>query len=188
MSVKVRIPSPLRSYTNGVDVVEVPGNNVGEVLNGLKDKASGIETRLFKGPNQLNRFVNVYVNDEDIRFLKNLETPVKAGDEVSIVPAIAGGTTTTANKVIVRLPSMMRQYCEGLSIVELEPGTVDEILSRLSEKCPSLGSRLLLAPGRLNRNLNLFINDEEFRYLGGFSAVVKPGDEISVVSGVAGGT
>jgi sulfur-carrier protein len=91
MSVKVRIPSPLRNYTQGADVVEVAGNSVGEVLNGLKEKAGGIESRLFKGPNQLNRFVNIYVNDEDIRFLKNLDTPVKAGDEVSIVPAIAGG-------------------------------------------------------------------------------------------------
>lgn len=91
MSVKVRIPSPLRNYTQDADVVEAQGASVGEVLNNLKSQASGIETRLFKGPNQLNRFVNVYLNDEDIRFLKNLETPVKAGDEISIVPAIAGG-------------------------------------------------------------------------------------------------
>ena len=91
MSVKVRIPSPLRTYTSGVDVIEAAGANVGEVLNGLKEKAAGIETRLFKGPNQLNRFVNIYVNDEDIRFMQNLDTPVKEGDEISIVPAIAGG-------------------------------------------------------------------------------------------------
>ena len=91
MSVKVRIPSPLRSYTNGADIVEAEGANIGEALNSLKAKASGIETRLFKGPDQLNRFVNVYLNDEDIRFLKNLETPIKDGDEISIVPAIAGG-------------------------------------------------------------------------------------------------
>ena len=91
MPVKVRIPSPLRSYTNGADILETTGASVGEVLTSLKEKASGIETRLFKGPNQLNRFVNVYLNEEDIRFLKNLETPVKAGDEISIVPAIAGG-------------------------------------------------------------------------------------------------
>jgi sulfur-carrier protein len=91
MSIKVRIPSPLRNFTQGADVVEIDGANVGEVLNGLKAKASGIETRLFKAPNQLNRFVNVYLNDEDVRFLKNLETPVKEGDEISIVPAIAGG-------------------------------------------------------------------------------------------------
>ncbi len=91
MPVKVRIPSPLRTYTNGVDILETEGASVGEVLNALKTQASGIETRLFKGPNQLNRFVNIYLNDEDIRFLKNLDTPVKPGDEISIVPAIAGG-------------------------------------------------------------------------------------------------
>jgi molybdopterin synthase sulfur carrier subunit len=91
MSVKVRIPSPLRSYTNGADVVEAQGASIAEVLNSVKAIAPGIETRLFKGPAQLNRFVNVYLNDEDIRFLKNLETPVKEGDEISIVPAIAGG-------------------------------------------------------------------------------------------------
>lgn len=91
MSVKVRIPSPLRNYTNGADVVETAGASVGQVLDSLKTKAAGIETRLFKAEGQLNRFVNIYVNDEDIRFLKNLETPVKEGDEISIVPAIAGG-------------------------------------------------------------------------------------------------
>ena len=91
MAIKIRIPSPLRSFTNGADVVETSGASVGEVLNDLKGKAAGIETRLFKGPTQLNRFVNVYLNDEDIRHLKNLETPVKDGDELSIVPAIAGG-------------------------------------------------------------------------------------------------
>ena len=91
MAVKVRIPSPLRSYTNGADIVEADGTSVGEVLTALKSKAAGIETRLFKGEKQLNRFVNVYLNDEDIRFLKNLDTPVKEGDEISIVPAIAGG-------------------------------------------------------------------------------------------------
>lgn len=91
MPIKVRIPSPLRSYTNGADVIETTGSSINEVLNNLKQKANGIETRLFKAPNQLNRFVNVYLNDEDIRFLKNLDTPVKEGDEISIVPAIAGG-------------------------------------------------------------------------------------------------
>ena len=91
MAIRVRIRSPLRNFTAGKDTVETQGANVGEVLNNVKSSAPGIETRLFKAPNQLNRFVNVYLNDEDIRYLKNLETPVKEGDEISIVPAIAGG-------------------------------------------------------------------------------------------------
>jgi molybdopterin synthase sulfur carrier subunit len=91
MPVKIRIPSPLRNFTNGLDIIEVSAGNVANVLDQLKEKAKGIETRLFKGPNQLNRYVNIYKNEEDIRFLQNLETPVADGDEVSIVPAIAGG-------------------------------------------------------------------------------------------------
>jgi molybdopterin synthase sulfur carrier subunit len=91
MNVKVRIPSPMRSYTNGADVLEVNASTVGEAMQTLVKSASGIESRLFKSPGQLNRFINVFVNQEDIRFLQNLETPLKPGDEVSIVPAIAGG-------------------------------------------------------------------------------------------------
>jgi sulfur-carrier protein len=91
MAVKVRIPTPLRTLTGGVDVAEVGGANVGEVLKGLVARYEGMDKRLFKQPGELNRFVNIYVNDEDIRFLDNLNTAVKEGDEVSIVPAIAGG-------------------------------------------------------------------------------------------------
>ncbi|MGF1634582.1 MAG: ubiquitin-like small modifier protein 1 [Phycisphaerae bacterium] len=91
MPVKVRIPAPLRSFTNGADVVPVEGSTVAGVLDNLQQQAPGIEQRLFKEPGRLNRYVNVYLNDEDIRFLDNLETPVADNDEVSIVPAIAGG-------------------------------------------------------------------------------------------------
>jgi sulfur-carrier protein len=91
MAVKVRIPTPLRSLTGGVDIVEVQGGNIGEALNLLSNQFTGMDKRLFKAPGELNRFVNIYVNDEDIRFLDNLTTPIKDGDDVSIVPAIAGG-------------------------------------------------------------------------------------------------
>jgi molybdopterin synthase sulfur carrier subunit len=92
MPVKIRIPSPLRQYTNGADTIDTLSvTTVGQALESLKSKAAGIESRLFKSPGQLNRFVNVYLNDEDVRFLSNLDTPVKEGDEISIVPAIAGG-------------------------------------------------------------------------------------------------
>jgi len=91
MAVKVRIPTPLRQITNGVDLVELQSGTVATLLSELSTKFNGIDKRLFKQPGELNRFVNIYVNDEDIRFLDNLSTPVKDGDDVSIVPAIAGG-------------------------------------------------------------------------------------------------
>jgi sulfur-carrier protein len=91
MAVKVRIPTPLRTMSGGLDVAEICGLTVGEVLNTLVGKYEGMDKRLFKQPGELNRFVNIYLNDEDIRFLDNLNTPVKDGDEISIVPAIAGG-------------------------------------------------------------------------------------------------
>ena len=91
MSVKVRIPSPLRRYTQGNGVVEADGQSVGEVLGNLMANSDGFATRLFKGPNTLNQFLNVYVNEEDIRYLRNLETPVNPGDEISIVTAVSGG-------------------------------------------------------------------------------------------------
>ncbi len=91
MPIKIRIPSALRAHTNGVDIIEAEGTDVGQVLGTLKEKAAGLESRLFKTPGQLNRNINIFVNDEDIRFLQNLQTPLKAGDEMSIVTAIAGG-------------------------------------------------------------------------------------------------
>jgi molybdopterin converting factor small subunit len=86
----VRIPTPLRPHTGGHDRVEAPGATVGEVLAALGTSYSALRDRLFEG-DELRRFVNVYVNDEDIRYLDDLATPVTEKDEVSIIPAVAGG-------------------------------------------------------------------------------------------------
>ena len=91
MSVKVRIPTPLRKLTNDQELVEVGGGTVGSAIRELQEKFPGIQERLVDEAGNVRRFVNVYVNEEDIRFLQNSETPLKAGDEVSIIPAIAGG-------------------------------------------------------------------------------------------------
>jgi molybdopterin synthase sulfur carrier subunit len=90
MAIKVLIPTPLRQYTGGKDTVESNGSTVNEVIQGLGQQYAGITERLMDG-GKVRRFVNVYVNDEDIRYLNNLDTPVKDGDEVSIIPAVAGG-------------------------------------------------------------------------------------------------
>ena len=90
MSVTVSIPTPLRSFTGGRDAVDVSGATVGEVLDGLYERFDGLRERIAED-GDLRRFVNVYVQGEDIRFLDGLETAVDDGDEVTILPAVAGG-------------------------------------------------------------------------------------------------
>lgn len=90
MPVQVRIPTMLRANTDGAASVTAEGASVGEVLGDLVRRFPGLEAQLMDGT-QLHRFVNVYVNDEDIRYLDALDTKVAQGDVVSIVPAVAGG-------------------------------------------------------------------------------------------------
>ena len=91
MSVKVRIPTPLQKLTQDKEEVSASGTTVAAVIADLEKSFPGIRERLCDENGKLRRFVNVYVNEEDIRFLKGEETPLKDGDELSIIPAIAGG-------------------------------------------------------------------------------------------------
>ena len=91
MGVSVRIPTPLRSLTSGQAEVAAEGTTVQEVIENLETSFQGIRERICDEEGNLRRFVNLYLNDEDIRFMENLETKVKEGDGLSIVPAIAGG-------------------------------------------------------------------------------------------------
>ncbi len=91
MSVKVRIPTPLRKITNGSDEVSADGGTITTVIDDLDKNYPGLKERICDEDGKLRRFVNLYVNDEDIRFMSNMETVLKDGDEISIVPAIAGG-------------------------------------------------------------------------------------------------
>lgn len=91
MSAKVRIPTPLRKLTADNAEVTVEGGNVGEVLQSLEAAHPGIRDRLFDEDAKLRRFVNVYVGEEDIRFLQGLDTDVPDGSVISIIPAVAGG-------------------------------------------------------------------------------------------------
>jgi Molybdopterin converting factor, small subunit len=90
MAVKVRIPTPLQKLTEGKEEVEAASGTIIEIVNGLDKKYAGIAERI-SDAGKIRRFVNIYVNEEDIRFLKGEQTPVQDGDIVSIVPAIAGG-------------------------------------------------------------------------------------------------
>ena len=90
MTVKVQIPTPMRQHTDGQPTVEAAGATLRGVLDNLGQKYPGITQRIFEN-GRVRRFINIYVNDEDVRYLDYLDTPVKDGDEVSIIPAVAGG-------------------------------------------------------------------------------------------------
>jgi sulfur-carrier protein len=94
MAIEVRIPTILRSYTDGAKSVEGSGSTLGELLADLEARHGGLRDRLVD-ESGLRRFVNVYLNDEDVRFLGGLETPVADGDTVTVLPAVAGGATAT---------------------------------------------------------------------------------------------
>jgi molybdopterin synthase sulfur carrier subunit len=91
MAVKVRIPTPLRGLTNDKDLVPGEDGTLSACIEGLETEFPGIKERICDETGEIRRFVNVYVNGEDVRFLDGLATPLKENDEVSIVPAVAGG-------------------------------------------------------------------------------------------------
>ena len=91
MTVAVRIPTPLRKLTGGADEVNIEGATIGDLIDNLEAAHPGMKERLCDENGEIRRFVNVYLNDEDVRFLDGGNTALKDADEVSIVPAIAGG-------------------------------------------------------------------------------------------------
>src|SRR5215210_2659177 len=122
MAVKVHIPTPLRPYTDKLDVVELDGANVGELLSNLAGRFGGLKQHLFSEDGKLRSFVNVYVNDEDIRYLQKDQTPIKSGDTVSIIPSVAGGAPTAVSAAPVTLPQLspeeIRRYSRHLLLPE----------------------------------------------------------------------
>ena len=88
---QIRIPTPLRKLTNEQDIVMAEGGTLAEAIDALEGAYPGIKERLVDEAGGIRRFVNIYINGEDVRFLDNITTPLKPDDEVSIVPAVAGG-------------------------------------------------------------------------------------------------
>tara|TARA_B100000749_G_C18106822_1_gene334182 strand:+ start:260 stop:535 length:276 start_codon:yes stop_codon:yes gene_type:complete len=91
MTILVRIPTPLRKITQGQDKTEIEATSIAELIDNLDKQFEGFKSRLLDDEGKLKEFINIYLNGEDIRFLKGLETVTKSRDEVSIVPAVAGG-------------------------------------------------------------------------------------------------
>jgi sulfur-carrier protein len=91
MAVRVRVPTPLRKFTGGNGEVSAAGANLQDVIDNLETNCPGLRERLLDDNGQIRRFVNIYINGDDVRFLDQLNSKVKDGDDISIVPAIAGG-------------------------------------------------------------------------------------------------
>ena len=91
MSITVRIPSPLRRLTGGSDIVDADGSSISGIVDNLESNYNGFKERLIDENGEMRYFVNLYLNGEDVRFLQGLDTETKDGDEISIVPAVAGG-------------------------------------------------------------------------------------------------
>jgi molybdopterin synthase sulfur carrier subunit len=109
MEVHVRIPTPLKKLAGEQDVIKAKGRTVGEVLQWLTETYPGLKERLRDEQGEVRRFINIYVNDEDIRFIQNLETPLKEGDQLSIIPAIAGGAYARRRVTLTFPPKLIQE-------------------------------------------------------------------------------
>src|SRR5687768_13004606 len=121
MPVKIQIPTPLRPYTDKLDVVELDGSTVSELLANLTMRFGGLKQHLFNDEGRLRSFVNVYLNDEDIRYLQKDQTPIKSGDTVSIIPSVAGGSgaATAAPALPALSADEIKRYSRHLILPEV---------------------------------------------------------------------
>jgi len=122
-SITVIVPTPLRQYTGGLDTVEIEAGTVGEALSVLTGRFAELQRHLYSEDGELRSFVNIYLNDEDIRYLEGKEEAgVQAGDEIRIVPSIAGGVATAVGAGTVEFtPEEMRRYARHLILPEVGP-------------------------------------------------------------------
>ena len=117
---KILIPTPLRPYTDKQDAVDVAGATVGELLADLTRKHSGLKAHLYNDQGKLRSFVNIYINDEDIRYLQHEQTPVQSGDTISIIPSVAGGAPTVTETTLPQLTNdEIKRYSRHLIMPEV---------------------------------------------------------------------
>jgi molybdopterin synthase sulfur carrier subunit len=109
MEIHVRIPTPLKKLTGEQDIIKAKGSTVGEVIQWLTETYPGLKERLQDEQGGVRRFINIYVNNEDIRFIQHLATPLKDGDQLSIIPAIAGGSTAKRRVTLFFPPELIKE-------------------------------------------------------------------------------
>ena len=125
MATKIMIPTPLRPFTDKKDAVEADGKTVGELLADLTTRHAGLKGHLYNDQGKLRSFVNIYVNDEDIRYLQKEQTPINPGDTVSIIPSVAGGVPAggVSEKVPDTPPAGAPPATDGMMLT-VSPGLI----------------------------------------------------------------
>jgi len=119
MATKILIPTPLRPFTDKLDAVEVDGKTIGELLQNLTTKYGGLKQHLYSPDGKLRSFVNIYVNDDDIRYLQKDQTPLKSGDTVSIIPSVAGGAPSVQEALPELSGDEIKRYSRHLIMPEV---------------------------------------------------------------------
>jgi adenylyltransferase/sulfurtransferase len=119
MATKILIPTPLRPFTDKQDAVEIDGATIGELLNNLTTRYGGLKQHLYANDGKLRSFVNIYVNDDDIRYLQKDQTPLKAGDTVSIIPSVAGGAPSVTEVLPELSGDEIKRYSRHLIMPEV---------------------------------------------------------------------
>ncbi len=188
MSVLVRIPTPLQKLAGDKAELHVEATTLRQVVEQLASQNDEFKTRLLDDTGNLRRFVNVYVNEEDVRFLQKLDTPLKDGDEVSIVPAIAGGSATaTETSVLVRVPSAMRSSVGERGEFHMSATSLRDLVEQLGAQNPKFLAQALNKEGELNKFINVHVNEEDVRFLQKLDTPLKDGDEVSFIPSISGG-
>src|SRR6187401_1435239 len=119
MATKILIPTPLRPFTDKLDAVEVDGRTIGELLQNLTTRYGGLKQHLYSADGKLRSFVNIYVNDDDIRYLQKDQTPLKSGDTVSIIPSVAGGAPAVTETLPELSGDDIKRYSRHLIMPEV---------------------------------------------------------------------
>src|SRR6187401_1277306 len=119
MATKILIPTPLRPFTDKLDTVEIDGATIGELLQNLTTQYGGLKQHLYAPDGKLRSFVNIYVNDDDIRYLQKDQTPIKSGDTVSIIPSVAGGALSMTEALPELSGDEIKRYSRHLIMPEV---------------------------------------------------------------------
>jgi molybdopterin converting factor small subunit len=191
MGITVYIPTPYRELTGQRARVECQASDLAGLLEDLEARFPGIKARVMDERGELHRYVGVFINDVEAEALGGPRAALRDGDEVALIPAIAGGGRAgeeTSMAVEVRVPPLVQRFTRGARVVQGTGDTLGALLDDLERQYPGLREQLVTAGGELHRFVNIYLNDEDVRFLQQLGTALKPGDVVTVLPAMAGGS